>query len=40
MKQMAYVVDVTMIISLLQPGPEPSELFDDIGLLSEAEVTY
>lgn len=37
---MPYVVDVTMIISLLQPGPEPSELFDDIGLLSEAEVTY
>ncbi|KAL2555629.1 ABC transporter G family member 34 [Forsythia ovata] len=33
-------MDVTMIISLLQPAPETFELFDDIILLSEGQVVY
>ncbi|TXG58316.1 hypothetical protein EZV62_016145 [Acer yangbiense] len=37
MKQMVHVMDVTMIISLLQPAPET---FDDIILLSEGQVVY
>ncbi|CAH1430816.1 unnamed protein product [Lactuca virosa] len=35
MKQMVHIMDVTMIVSLLQPTPETFELFDDIILLSE-----
>ncbi|KAJ8542268.1 hypothetical protein K7X08_017134 [Anisodus acutangulus] len=34
MRQMVHIMDVTMIISLLQPAPETFELFDDIILLS------
>ncbi|KAI3966424.1 hypothetical protein MKW92_035642 [Papaver armeniacum] len=40
MKQMVHVMDVTMIISLLQPAPETFDLFDDIILLSEGEIIY
>ncbi|KAI3947486.1 hypothetical protein MKX01_028391 [Papaver californicum] len=40
MKQMVHVMDVTMIISLLQPAPETFELFDDIILLSEGEIVF
>ncbi|CAA2976578.1 pleiotropic drug resistance 2-like [Olea europaea subsp. europaea] len=40
MKQMVHIMDVTMIISLLQPAPETFELFDDIILLSEGQVVY
>ncbi|KAI3962225.1 hypothetical protein MKX01_030775, partial [Papaver californicum] len=40
MKQMVHVMDVTMIISLLQPAPETFDLFDDIILLSEGEIVY
>ncbi|KAK1409687.1 hypothetical protein QVD17_36216 [Tagetes erecta] len=40
MKQMVHVMDVTMIISLLQPAPETFELFDDIILLSEGQIVY
>lgn len=40
MRQMVHVMDVTMIISLLQPAPETFELFDDIILLSEGQVVY
>ncbi|KAL1544434.1 Pleiotropic drug resistance protein 2 [Salvia divinorum] len=40
MRQMVHVMDVTMIISLLQPAPETFELFDDIILLSEGQVIY
>ncbi|MCL7045571.1 hypothetical protein MKW94_009630 [Papaver nudicaule] len=40
MKQMVHVMDMTMIISLLQPAPETFELFDDIILLSEGQIIY
>ncbi|OVA03613.1 ABC transporter-like [Macleaya cordata] len=40
MKQMVHVMDVTMIISLLQPAPETFDLFDDIILLSEGQIVY
>lgn len=40
MRQMVQIMDVTMIVSLLQPAPETFELFDDIILLSEGQVVY
>ncbi|XP_059307691.1 pleiotropic drug resistance protein 2-like isoform X1 [Lycium ferocissimum] len=40
MRQMVHIMDVTMIISLLQPAPETYDLFDDIILLSEGKVVY
>ncbi|KAL5155497.1 ABC transporter G family member 39 [Glycine soja] len=40
MRQMVHVMDVTMVISLLQPAPETFELFDDIILLSEGQIVY
>ncbi|KAI3734636.1 hypothetical protein L6452_14110 [Arctium lappa] len=40
MKQMVHTMDVTMIISLLQPAPETFELFDDVILLSEGQIVY
>ncbi|KAJ7981129.1 Pleiotropic drug resistance ABC transporter [Quillaja saponaria] len=40
MKQMVHILDVTMVISLLQPAPETFDLFDDIILLSEGQVVY
>ncbi|KAJ6993221.1 pleiotropic drug resistance protein 2-like [Populus alba x Populus x berolinensis] len=40
MRQMVHAMDVTMIVSLLQPAPETFELFDDIILLSEGQVVY
>ncbi|KAJ4970414.1 hypothetical protein NE237_003513 [Protea cynaroides] len=40
MRQMAHIMDVTMIISLLQPTPETYELFDDVILLSEGQIVY
>ncbi|CAI9097793.1 OLC1v1034285C1 [Oldenlandia corymbosa var. corymbosa] len=40
MKHMVHIMDLTMIISLLQPAPETYELFDDIILLSEGQVVY
>lgn len=40
MKQIVHTIDVTMIISLLQPEPETFELFDDIILLSEGQIVY
>ncbi|KAL9150125.1 hypothetical protein ABFS82_12G149200 [Erythranthe guttata] len=40
MKQMVHVMDVTMIISLLQPAPETYNLFDDVILLSEGQIVY
>ncbi|KAK6152321.1 hypothetical protein DH2020_014956 [Rehmannia glutinosa] len=36
MRQMVHIMDVTMIVSLLQPAPETYNLFDDVILLSEA----
>ncbi|KAK4480407.1 hypothetical protein RD792_013480 [Penstemon davidsonii] len=40
MRQMVHIMDITMIISLLQPAPETFELFDDIILLSEGQIVY
>ncbi|XP_027364375.1 pleiotropic drug resistance protein 2-like [Abrus precatorius] len=40
MRQMVHIMDVTMIISLLQPAPETYNLFDDIILLSEGKIIY
>nr|GEX61824.1 pleiotropic drug resistance protein 2-like [Tanacetum cinerariifolium] len=40
MRQMVHIMDITMIISLLQPAPETFELFDEIILLSEGQVVY
>ncbi|KAF3455333.1 hypothetical protein FNV43_RR05781 [Rhamnella rubrinervis] len=40
MKQMVHIMDVTMVISLLQPAPETYDLFDDIILLSEGQIVY
>ncbi|KAM3689458.1 hypothetical protein ACB098_09G049500 [Castanea mollissima] len=40
MRQMVHIMEVTMVISLLQPAPEAYDLFDDIILLSEGQVVY
>ncbi|KAM6595315.1 hypothetical protein CsatA_005839 [Cannabis sativa] len=40
MRQMVHIMDVTMVISLLQPAPETYDLFDDIILLSEGKIVY
>lgn len=40
MRQMVHVMDVTMVISLLQPAPETFDLFDDVILLSEGQIVY
>ncbi|KAG5152500.1 hypothetical protein JHK84_028972 [Glycine max] len=40
LRQLVHVMDVTMIISLLQPAPETFDLFDDIILLSEGHIIY
>ncbi|EEF33324.1 ATP-binding cassette transporter, putative [Ricinus communis] len=40
MRQMAHIMDVTIVISLLQPAPETYDLFDDIILLSEGRIVY
>ncbi|KAL6513704.1 Pleiotropic drug resistance protein 2 [Orobanche hederae] len=40
LRQMAHVMDVVMVISLLQPAPETYNLFDDVILLSEGHIIY
>jgi ABC-type multidrug transport system ATPase subunit len=40
LQQMAHLMDLTMVISLLQPAPETFELFDDIILLCEGQIVY
>ena len=40
MRQMVHIMDVTMMISLLQPVPATFDLFDDIILLSEGQIVY
>ncbi|XAR60103.1 Iron-chelate-transporting ATPase [Bertholletia excelsa] len=40
MRQMVHIMDITMVISLLQPAPETFDLFDDVLLLSEGQVVY
>ena len=38
MKQMVHILDITMVISLLQPAPETYDLFDNIILLSDGKI--
>lgn len=38
MRQMVHIMDMTMVISLLQPAPETFNLFDNIILLSEGQI--
>lgn len=40
LRQMVHIMDVTMVISLLQPAPEVFQLFDDVILLSEGQIVY
>ncbi|XP_010519283.1 PREDICTED: ABC transporter G family member 39-like [Tarenaya hassleriana] len=40
MRHLVRFLDVTTVISLLQPAPETFELFDDIILLSEGQIVY
>ncbi|KAK2996820.1 hypothetical protein RJ639_026086 [Escallonia herrerae] len=40
LRQMVHIMDVTMVISLLQPAPETFELFDDVILLSDGQIVY
>jgi ABC-type multidrug transport system ATPase subunit len=40
LQQMAHLMDLTMVVSLLQPAPETLELFDDIILLCEGQIVY
>lgn len=40
MSQIAHIISLTMIISLLQPAPETYNLFDDVILLSEGHIVY
>ncbi|CAM0911760.1 unnamed protein product [Alopecurus aequalis] len=40
LQQMAHLMDLTLVISLLQPPPETLELFDDIILLCEGKIVY
>ncbi|KAK9075025.1 hypothetical protein SSX86_003344 [Deinandra increscens subsp. villosa] len=39
-RQMVHGMDLTMIISLLQPDPETYKLFDDVILMSEGQIVY
>ncbi|XP_056693218.1 ABC transporter G family member 39-like isoform X1 [Spinacia oleracea] len=39
-KEMTHFMEMTTIISLLQPTPETYDLFDDIILLSEGQIVY
>ncbi|CAL5065164.1 unnamed protein product [Urochloa decumbens] len=40
LRQMTHLMDLTMVISLLQPAPETFELFDDIIILCEGRIIY
>ncbi|KAI3814151.1 hypothetical protein L1987_18898 [Smallanthus sonchifolius] len=40
LRQMVHVMDLTMVISLLQPDPETYRLFDDVILMSEGQIVY
>ena len=40
LRQSIHVLGGTAVISLLQPGPETFNLFDDIILLSDGQVVY
>uniref|UniRef100_A0A803M6Z8 ABC transporter domain-containing protein n=1 Tax=Chenopodium quinoa TaxID=63459 RepID=A0A803M6Z8_CHEQI len=38
--EMVHIMDMTVVISLLQPSPELFELFDDVILLSDGQIVY
>nr|GEX03922.1 ABC transporter G family member 39-like isoform X1 [Tanacetum cinerariifolium] len=40
LRQMVHVMDLTAVISLLQPDPETYKLFDDVILMSEGHIVY
>nr|GEX68219.1 pleiotropic drug resistance protein 2-like [Tanacetum cinerariifolium] len=40
LRQMVHIMDLTMVISLLQPDPETYKLFDDVVLMSEGQIVY
>ncbi|GJU43203.1 ABC transporter G family member 39-like protein isoform X1 [Tanacetum coccineum] len=40
LRQMVHIMDLTMVISLLQPDPETYKLFDDVILISEGQIVY
>ncbi|MFS8007344.1 putative ABC-2 type transporter, plant PDR ABC transporter associated [Helianthus anomalus] len=40
LRQMVHIMDLTMVISLLQPDPETYKLFDDLILMSEGQIVY
>ncbi|XP_020576479.1 ABC transporter G family member 45-like isoform X2 [Phalaenopsis equestris] len=40
LRQIAHIMDTTMVISLIQPSPETFELFDDIILLCQGHIVY
>ncbi|KAH9290325.1 hypothetical protein KI387_034442 [Taxus chinensis] len=40
LRQLVQTLDITALVSLLQPTPETFELFDDIILLSEGHIVY
>ena len=40
LRQMVHAMDLTMVISLLQPDPETYKLFDDVILMSEGQIVY
>ncbi|KAL5574591.1 hypothetical protein UlMin_016290 [Ulmus minor] len=40
LKHYVHILDVTAVISLLQPAPETYDLFDDVILLSEGHIVY
>nr|XP_043633072.1 ABC transporter G family member 39-like [Erigeron canadensis] len=40
LREMVHIMDLTMVISLLQPDPETFKLFDDVILMSEGQIVY
>lgn len=40
LREMVHLMDLTMVISLLQPSPETFNLFDDIIVLCEGQIVY
>lgn len=40
LKQSVHILNGTALISLLQPAPETYDLFDDIILISDAQIVY
>ncbi|KAI7748945.1 hypothetical protein M8C21_011098, partial [Ambrosia artemisiifolia] len=40
LREISHEMDLTMVISLLQPDPETYKLFDDVILMSEGQIVY